>query len=163
MTQEQNQASEYTVIGSRPIRHDGMDKVLGNARYGADLHLPGMLHGKVLRSHYAHANIRSIDTSRAEALPGVMTVATSADFPIIAEQALNPAGGGARMMAENDLAHKKVLYKGHAVAAAAAVSVHVAEEALTLIAVDYEPLQPVLSVHDAMKEDAPILHEGLTT
>ena len=117
----------------------------------------------MLRSPHAHAHIRSIDTSKAEARPGVFAVATSADFPIIAEQALDPAGGGARMMAENALAHKKALYKGQAVAAVAAVSAHVAEEALALIDVDYEPLQPVLSVHDAMKEGAPVLHEGLTT
>ena len=163
MTNEQKRSAEYTVIGSRPIRHDGLDKVTGNARYGADVHLPGMIHGRILRSPHAHANIRSIDTSRAEAMPSVFAVATSADFPIIAEQALDPAAGGVRMMAENDLAHKKALYKGHAVAAVAAVSAHVAEEAMGLIDVDYEPLKPVLSVHDAMKEDAPVLHEGMTT
>ncbi|MBI2855920.1 MAG: hypothetical protein HYX93_03635, partial [Chloroflexi bacterium] len=75
--------SKYKVLGTRPIRHDGIEKVTGAARYGADITLPGMLHGKILRSPYAHARIRSIDTSKAEALPGVKAVATSKDFPII--------------------------------------------------------------------------------
>ena len=132
MTKDQSLPGEYAVIGSRPIRHDGLDKVTGIARYGADIHLPGLIHGKILRSPHAHANIRSIDTTRAEAHPGVLAVATSADFPIIVEEPLDPAAGGVRMMAENDLAHKKVLYKGHAVAALAAVSAHVAEEAWNL-------------------------------
>ena len=61
----------FTVVGTRPLRHDGVDKVTGHARYGADVHMPGLLHGKVLRSPHAHARIRSIDTSQAEALPGV--------------------------------------------------------------------------------------------
>ena len=76
-TTEQRPSSEYKVVGTRPIRHDGIDKVTGAAKYGADIQLAGMLHGKVLRSPYAHARIRSIDTSRAEALPGVLGVVTS--------------------------------------------------------------------------------------
>ena len=71
---------EYNVVGKRPIRHDGVDKVTGKAQYGADVKLPGRLHGKVLRSPYAHAIIRSIDTSKAEAHPGVLVVATSKDL-----------------------------------------------------------------------------------
>ena len=156
---------EYRVLGTRPIRHDGLDKVTGRAQYGADIHMAGLLHGKILRSPHAHARIRSIDTSRAEALPGVKAVATAEDFPIIAEQAIDFADpqGNTRMVAENDLACDKVLYKGHAVAAVAASGPHIAEEALELIDVDYEVLPAVLNVRDAMKRDAPILHEGLTT
>ena len=71
----------YRVVGTRPIRHDGVDKVTGAAKYGADTQLAGMLHGKILRSPHAHARIRSIDTSKAEALTGVFAVAASKDFP----------------------------------------------------------------------------------
>jgi xanthine dehydrogenase molybdenum-binding subunit len=155
----------FTVVGTRPLRHDGVDKVTGHARYGADVHLPGLLHGKVLRSPHAHARIRAIDTSHAEALPGVQAVATARDFPLTEDRVIDFAEvqGNTRMMAENILAHAKVLYKGHAVAAVAATSPHIAEEALTRIAVDYEVLPAVLNVHDAMKKDAPLLHEHMTT
>ena len=156
---------KYNVVGTRPLRHDGLDKVTGRARYGADLQMAGVLHGKILRSPYAHARIRSIDTSNTEALPGVKAVATAKDFPIIGVQVIDfgEVLGNARMMAENDLARDKVLYVGHAVAAVAATSLEVAQEALGLIEVDYEVLSPVLNVHDAMRQDAPLLHENLTT
>src|SRR3989442_14661067 len=75
----------YRVLGNRPIRHDGWDKATGAARYGADIQLPGMLHGMILRNPHAHARIRSINTSKAAALPGVWAVATAADFPIMAQ------------------------------------------------------------------------------
>ena len=71
----------FKVIGTRPIRHDGFDKVTGRAKYGADYVLPGMLHGKVLRSPHAHARIKSIDCEKALKLPGVFAVVTGADFP----------------------------------------------------------------------------------
>ena len=156
---------QFKVVGTRPIRHDGLEKVTGRAKYGADINMPGMLHGKILRSPHAHARIRSIDTSKAEALPGVRAVVTAKDLPIIEEKVIDFAEtlGNSRMLAENMLAHKKVLYKGHAVAAVAAINPHIAEEALNLIEVDYEPLPPVLNVHDAMKPDAPLLHEDMTT
>ena len=155
----------YKVIGTRPVRHDGLDKVTGRAKFGADINMPGLLHGKILRSPHAHARIRSIDTSRAEALPGVVAVATSKDFPIIEDRVIDFAEtqGNARMLAENVLAYGKALYKGHAVAAVAATSPHIAEEALSLIQVDYEVLVSVLSVRDAMREDAPLLHDSMTT
>ena len=158
-------AGKYKVVGTRPIRHDGLDKVTGRANYGADIQLTGMLHGKVLRSPHSHARIRSIDTSKAEALPGVKAVATAKDFPIIEDKVIDFAElqGNARMMAENVLAHDKVLYKGHAVAAVAAIDPNTAEEALGLIEVDYEVLPTVLTLDDAMKEDAPLLHQDMTT
>jgi xanthine dehydrogenase molybdenum-binding subunit len=96
----------FTVVGTRPLRHDGLDKVTGHARYGADVHMPGLLHGKVLRSPHAHARIRSIDTSQAEGLPGVQAVATARDFPITDDRVIDFAEvqGNTRMMAENILA-----------------------------------------------------------
>ena len=155
----------FRVLGTRPIRHDGVEKVTGRARYGADVHMPGLLHGKILRSPHPHARIRRIDTSRAEALPDVKAVTTAADLPILADRTIDFAEirGNARMLAENVLARSKVLYKGHAVAAVAATSPHVAEEALGLIDVEYEVLPTVLTLRDAMRPDAPLLHEDMTT
>ncbi len=156
----------YRVIGTRQDRYDAIDKVTGRAQYGADIRLPNMLYGKVLRSPHAHASIRSIDTSAAEALPGVKAVVTAADLPSVTDKLVSAGEGSAtnvRFQSDNVLAHDKVLYFGHAVAAVAATSVHIAEEALALIKVDYEVLRPVLDVREAMKPDAPILHDGLRT
>lgn len=159
------QEHKFKVIGTRPIRHDGVDKVTGRARYGADISLPGMLHGKVLRSPHAHALIKSIDTSAALALPGVKAVITGKDLPDLAagaqqmgEMVINP-----RYLAMNILARGKALYNGHAIAAVAATSPHIAEEALNLIKVDYEVLPPVLDVRKAMEAGAPILLPELRT
>jgi xanthine dehydrogenase molybdopterin-binding subunit B len=94
------------VLGTRPTRHDALEKVTGAARYGADVHLPGMLHGKILRSPHAHARIHAIDTSKAAALPGVRAVATAQDFPIVEDRLIDFAElqGNARMIAANVLA-----------------------------------------------------------
>ena len=157
---------EYTVVGTRPIRHDGTDKVTGRAQYGADIKLPGLLYGKVLRSPHAHARIKSIDASRALALPGVKAVVTSAELPQPSGQAADLGEGAMtnpRFLSNNCLAGDKALYRGHAVAAVAATSPHIAELALSLIDVDYEVLPSVTNVRDAMKEDAPVLHERLAT
>ena len=157
---------EYNVVGTRPIRHDGLDKVTGRAQYGADISLPGLLYGKILRSPHPHARIKSIDTSKAMELPGVRAVVTSKDFVQISNKASDVGEGEIRnigFMSRNCMANEKVLYKGHAVAAVAAVSQHVAEEALGLINVEYEALPALLSSEDAMKDDAPLLHEGLVT
>ncbi len=156
----------YRVIGTSPIRYDGADKVTGRALYGADIRLPGMLYGAVLRSPHAHARIRSMDTSQAEALPGVKAVVTAADLPDLADKmaAVGEASVvNLRYQSNNVLARDKVLYHGHAVAAVAATSPHIAEEALALIRVEYEVLPPVLDVREAMREDAPILLEDLRT
>ena len=157
---------EYKVVGTRPIRHDGVDKVTGRAQYGGDIRLPGHLHGKVLRSPHAHARIKGIDTSKAEAHPGVLAVATAADLapvPDLLAEIGEEAVLSLKYMSNNVLAGDKALYKGHAVAAVAAENPHVAEEALKLIEVDYEVLPSVTNAEDAMKEDAPILHEHMTT
>ena len=137
--QQSKTPGPFKVIGTRPIRHDGVDKVTGRAKYGADIQMTGLLHGKILRSPYSHAMILGIDTSKSEALPGVKAVATARNFSIVEDKVLDfsESHGSVRMVAENVLASKKVLYKGHAVAAVAATSPHIAEEALGLIQVDY--------------------------
>src|SRR5262249_25317269 len=155
----------YKVIGTRPIRHDGVDKVTGRAVYGADVQMAGLLHGRVLRSPIAHGKFRKIDVSKAAALPGVEAVVTSADFPETGNK-IAELGEGAiviRHLSSNCMARDKVLYKGQPVAAVAAVSPHVAEEALKLVVVDIEPLPPVTDVREAMKDGAPLLHGDLTT
>ncbi|MCH8280479.1 MAG: xanthine dehydrogenase family protein molybdopterin-binding subunit [Chloroflexi bacterium] len=153
-----------SAIGRRPIRQDGMDKVTGKALYGADIRLPGMLWGKVLRSPHPHARILSIDTSKAEAHDGVKAVVTSKDLaPLPVESAKHADSGvlNLKFLHDNILAGEKVLYMGHPVAAVAATSAHVAEEALRLIDVAYEPLPAVTNVEDAMRPGAPILHDTL--
>jgi CO/xanthine dehydrogenase Mo-binding subunit len=155
----------YKVIGTRPIRPDGVEKVTGKAQYGADIRLPGMIHGRVLRSPHAHARIVSIDTSAAEKMPGVLATVTHQDFPVASDRS-EDAGESMvvfRDLSENLLAYKKVLYQGHAVAAVAAVSPHIADEALKKIKVVYEPLPPVLDVRDAMRDDAPLLDDTRIT
>ncbi len=147
----------YKTVGTRPVRHDGVDKVTGRALYGADINPAGLLHGKVLRSPHAHARILSIDTSAAEAHPDVKAVVTSADLA-----PMKPVPQIAQLgvpISENILANGKVLYKGHPIAAVAAVNSHVAEEALSLIEVEYEVLPSVSNVEDALAPDAPVLHE----
>ena len=152
--------AEYKVVGTRPIRHDGADKVTGRAKYGADFDAAGLLHGKVLRSPHAHARIKSIDASKALEYPGVKAVVTSQDLPVTRME--NPTRYF-QHSSDNILAREKVLYKGHPVAAVAATNPHVAETALGLIDVQYELLPPVMNVRDAMKDDAPLLHDDLTT
>ena len=155
---------EYNVVGKRPIRPDGADKVTGKAMYGADINLPGMLHGRVLRSPHAHARIKSLNTSRAAAYPGVKAVITGADLVQPSGRASELVEGAMvnmRFLSNNVMATDKVLYKGHAVAAVAATSPHLAEEALSLIDVEYEVLPPIMDAKDAMKEGSPLLHERL--
>lgn len=156
---------KYTVLGTRPIRHDGADKVTGRAIYPNDVHITGMVHGKVLRSPHPHARIVSIDTSLAESLDGVVAVTTGKDWPELKDKIANLGEGSVNLadLSSNCMAHDKVLYKGHPVAAVAARNVHLAEEALELIKVEYEVLPSVSWVLDAMRDDAPILHEHLRT
>ncbi len=160
MTTARPATQKYKVVGTSPVRHDGVDKVTGAALYGADLRLPAMLFGQVLRSPHAHARIKSIDVSKAEAHPHVKAVATSNDLPPAAPVSKEAVIGQTPI--ENILARKKVFYRGHAVAAVAATSLHDAEQALSLIHVEYEPLPAVSNVEDAMAPDAPVLHEHWT-
>ncbi len=159
------EGSAFKVIGTRPIRPDGVDKVTGRAVYGADVRLPGMLYGKVLRSPHAHARIRSIDIAAALQMPGVRAVVTGSDLPALADsiEDLGESVVNMRYASNNILADDKVLYYGHAVAAVAADSVHIAEEALDRIVVDYEVLPHVLDGRGAMEVGAPILLPELRT
>jgi CO/xanthine dehydrogenase Mo-binding subunit len=153
----------FKVIGTRPIRHDGVDKVTGRAKYGADYAFPDMLHGKMLRSPYAHARIKSIKTDKALALPGVKAVVTAADFPELPDkmEAAGEAPVNLAHLTENLMARDKVLYDGHALAAVAATSPHIAEEAVKLIEVEYEVLPPMMTVEDAMAPGAAIINPKL--
>ncbi|MCP3910853.1 MAG: xanthine dehydrogenase family protein molybdopterin-binding subunit [Actinomycetia bacterium] len=147
----------YKWVGTRPIRPDGFDKVTGRAKFGADLYLPGMLHGHILRSPHAHAKIVSIDTSEAETMPGVKAVITGADFP-------EPSGKPVDIdMLNNAIARDKVLYEGHVVAGVAATTREQAKAAANAILVTYEALPHVLTVDEAMAEGAEILHPGMIT
>ena len=156
---------KYKWIGKRTIRPDGVDKVTGRAAYGADMALPGMIHGAVLRSPHAHARILAIDTSKAEAAPGVKAVVTSADFPEIplSEGTVGESPANFHHLSQNLMARDKVFYDGHPVAAIAATSALEARRALKLIAVDYEVLPHVIDVEAAMKPGAPLLHDDLFT
>ncbi len=149
---------KFKVIGTRPARPDGIDKVTGRARYGADATAPGMLTALVLRSPHPHAIIKKIDISKAEKLAGVKAVITSADLK-------DHTNGDRGMMdlLENCMARKKVYYDGHAVAAVAAVDAATARAALKLIKVDYQILPHVTEVDDALKADSPLLHEHIFT
>ena len=158
--------TQYKLLGSRPPRPDGVDKVTGRAVYGNDTQLPGMLYGCILRSPHAHARILSIDTSRAEALPGVRAVVTSRDLPTLEDRFEDLGEGGVanlRYSSNNILADGKVLYDGHAVAGVAAVDLSTAEEAAALIEVEYEVLRPVMDVQQAMAANAPILLPDVRT
>ncbi|MFP6729119.1 MAG: xanthine dehydrogenase family protein molybdopterin-binding subunit [Alphaproteobacteria bacterium] len=156
---------ELKQIGKRPLRPDGVDKVTGRARYGADLSAPGMLIAKVLRSPHPHARIHAIDTTKAEALAGVKAVITRDDFPDVGSGERIPSEGDEdlRYTAHNVMARDKALYEGHTVAAVAAISAAIANKALGLIEVDYEPLPHVTDVDEAMKPDAPVLHDDMFT
>ena len=149
---------KFTKVGSRVKRPDGVDKVTGRAKYGADASAPGQLVGLILRSPHAHAEIRKIDTSKAEKLPGVKSVVTSADLPDL-------TGGNRGMMdiLENCMARGRALYDGHAVAAVAAIDAATARKALKLIKVDYKVLPHVTDVDEAMAPGAPIVQDFVRT
>jgi CO/xanthine dehydrogenase Mo-binding subunit len=142
-----------------------MDKVTGRAAFGADFSLPGMLHGAVLRSPHAHARIVSIDTTAAEALPGVKAVVTGRDIARTDKKVYLGGEGALDLadMGDNALAHEKALYHGHAIAAVAASSSEIADEAVRLIRVEFEVLEPAMTLERALAKDAPILHADMTT
>jgi CO/xanthine dehydrogenase Mo-binding subunit len=154
MPKDEFQTRDFRVVGTRPIRPDGLEKVTGKARFGADMSAPGMLWGAVLRSPHAHARIKSIDTSAAEAMSGVKAVITRADFTF------QPDDPDLADILDNSMAGDKAMYDGHAVAAVAAQSKSIARAALDAIKVDYEVLPHVTDVDEAMKPGAPVLHEG---
>jgi len=164
MTQT-NLERSLKIVGTRPARPDGVDKVTGRALFSADKSLPNMLVGRVLRSPYAHARILSIDVSKAEALQGVKAVVTSEDFEDFPSEFV-PAGEmvvNMKDITRNVMAREKVLYVGHTVAAVAATDESIAAKALALIEVNYEVLPHVLEVEEAEKPDAPLLHDDMMT
>ncbi|HEX7928857.1 MAG TPA: xanthine dehydrogenase family protein molybdopterin-binding subunit, partial [bacterium] len=158
------QSKRYKVIGTRPVRHDGEDKVTGRAQYGADVSFKDQLWGKVLRSPHAHAKIVSIDTSKAAKLPGVKAIVTAADLPRLEDRMIESGEGVENMkyMTDRILASGKALFKGHAIAAVAATDPWIAEEACKLIDVKYEVLTPVMDPVEGMDEKAPLLHGTIT-
>ena len=161
-----NTSSAHQVVGKRLPRVDAKERVTGQAIYPADLSLPGMVHAKLLRSPHAHARIRSIDVAQAQALKGVLAVVTAADFPELPVGATIPMGETGYdmwMVAAINLARGKVHWVGQPVAGVAAVDGHVAEAALALIEVEYEPLPAVLDIAAAMTPEAPVLHEHVFT
>lgn len=159
------QEKALKIVGTRPLRPDGADKVTGRARFGADYNLPGQLIGKVLRSPHAHARIKAIDTSAAQALPGVKAVVTREDFAEMPDEyaAVGELMINFRDVTRNMMAREKVLYDGHPLAAVAATSESVAKAALALIKVEYEVLPHVIDVVEAMKPGAPLLNENQYT
>ena len=155
-----NAYQEFRVIGSRPIRPDGLDKVTGRARYGADLNMQGQIYGHVVRSPHAHAVIQSIDCSKALAMEGVLAVMTGDDLVKPGNEMLG-SGEGAMALKEfvpMVMSQGKVLFHSQAVAAVAAISPELAAEAARVVEVTYEVLPAVTDLHKALAPDAPILH-----
>lgn len=148
----------FKSVGTRPVRPDGVDKVTGRARYGADYDMPGQLTGLILRSPHAHATIKKIDTSAAELLPGVKAVVTSKDLPDLSD-----GDADLKCTLENSMARKKAFYDGHAVAAVAAVDMPTAKAALKLINVEYKVHKHVTDVDKAADPKAPVLHRDCFT
>jgi CO/xanthine dehydrogenase Mo-binding subunit len=154
MAFDEVKTTDFKVVGLRVKRPDGLDKVTGKAKFGADAVAPGMLHAAIVRSPHAHARILKIDTSKAEALTGVKAVVTRADF------ATGLTGDNLDVL-ENVMAGEKALYDGHAIAAVAATSALIARDAIKLIEIEYEILPHVTDVDKAMAADAPIIRAGV--
>jgi len=148
----------FKSVGTRPLRPDGVDKVTGRARFGADHSLPGQLHARVLRSPHAHATIKNIDTTRAEKLSGVKAVITRKDFK--AKDVTDPS---LLTVLDNCMAGKTAFYDGHAVAAVAAIDASTARRALKLIKVEYKVLKHVTDVDEAVKPKAPVINKKCFT
>ncbi|MQF97961.1 MAG: xanthine dehydrogenase family protein molybdopterin-binding subunit [SAR202 cluster bacterium] len=152
--------NQYKVVGTRPVRHDGVDKVTGRALYGADIHMPQLIYGKILRSPHAHARILSINVDKLIDNPLIEAVVTCSDLP---EMEPGQENASLKYLRDNVIASDKVLYKGQPVAAVAAKSSHDAEEALTLIEVEYEILNPVTTAYESIYENTTVIHEDLNT
>lgn len=150
--------SDSAIIGHSVKRVDLLGKVTGAAQYAGDIQLPGMLHARTLRCKVAHANIRRIDTTRALALTGVKAVLTHENVPRVLH-AGSPHPRSSSLAADQYILDRKVRYWGEGVAVVAATTGEIAEAALDLIEVDYEPLPAVFTVEDALAPGAPLLHE----
>ena len=143
----------FSIIGTSVPRVDGVAKVTGKAKYTGDLVIPGMVEGKFLRSQYAHARIRSINTTIAEAVPGVIAVITSHDFTDI-----SPYMGRGKYKDQPIVATDRTLFAGQPIAAVAAVDAATDEEAVGRIEVDYEELPAVIEIEEAIADGAPRIH-----
>ncbi|MFI8790522.1 xanthine dehydrogenase family protein molybdopterin-binding subunit [Streptomyces sp. NPDC055105] len=162
-TREKEKAAEepaFNIVGTSPGHHDFVDKVRGTLHYAADWKLPGMLHGKLVRSEMASARITAIDVSAARKLDGVVAVLTAEDVPHneIVEHA--SGGLGELIVAQPVLAIDRVRYVGEPIVIIAAVDQETADEAADLVHIEYEPLPGVFSPHDAMRDDAPLVHDA---
>lgn len=157
--------TDFRVVGSRPIRPDGLDKVTGRARYGADLNIPGQIYGKVVRSPHPAAIIKAIDFSEALAMPGVMAAMCAEDLPEPGDKLLPGAEVEMKLkdISPVIMARGRVLYHSQAVAAVAAITPALAAEAARKVKVEYEVLPHVVDMHAAMAEDAPLVQEGIYT
>ena len=153
----------FNQFGKRYRKVDGDEKVTGRAVFGADFTAQGSLFAKIVRSPHAHARILSIDTSEAEAMPGVETVCTAADFPseVSGDVDTGEVEIGIQFLANLIMGRRKALFEGHPVAAVAATDIHIAEEAAKLVKVEYDVLPAVTDPIEAMSPQAPLLHEGL--
>ena len=149
----------FSVVGKSVKRSDTLEKVTGTAVYAGDIILPGMLHGKIKRCEIAHARIKSIDTSKALALKGVKAVLTHENVPRVLHYG-SPHPRSSSVTKDQYILDDRVRYWGEGVAAVAAVTEEIAEEALGLIEVEYEPLPAVFTVEDALKPDAPAIHDN---
>src|SRR5438128_11953046 len=143
------------VVGTSVPRIDTLEKVLGSGKFAADLHLPGLLYGTLCLSAHAHARVLAVDTSEAERLPGVQAVLTAWNTP--------EYRFGSDFEDQTLLARHKVLHRGAVLAVVVAVHPETAAEAARCIRVTYEPLPAVLDIQEAIKHDAPLLHEALAT
>ncbi len=148
----------FDVIGRSVKRNDVVEKITGSARYAGDVRLPGMLYARTLRSNMAHATIRSIDTSRALALPGVKAVLTHENVPRVLHYG-SPHPRSASLAQDQYILDNKVRYWGECVAAVAAISEEIAEEALELIDVVYDPLPVMATIEAALAAGATPIHD----
>jgi len=146
-------AQQYNVVGHAELRSDGAEKVTGKAIYTVDVKLPGMAHGKILRSPFPHARVTRVDAGKAENLPGVFAVITRED-----QRRLGMFG--AAYKDQTIVAVDKVRYAGDPVAAVAAIDEATAEEALGLIEVDYEELPAVTNLDEALAPGARLVHDS---
>ncbi len=154
-----SERQKFNVIGKSVKRSDMLEKVTGAARYAGDLTLPGMLHGKLKRCEIAHANIKRIDTSKALALAGVKAVLTHKDVPHVLHYG-SPHPRSASVTKDQYILDTKVRYWGEAVAAVAATTEEIADEAIRLIEVEYEALPAAITLDDAMAAGAPVIHDN---
>jgi len=152
---------DYAVIGRSVKRLDSLGKVTGQALYAGDVKLPRMLHGKIKRSTVAHAHIKQIDVKKALALPGVKAVLTHENVPRL-KHCGSPLPRSVSLTKDQYIFDTKVRYWGEGIAAVAAISEEIAEEALDLIEVEYEDLPAVFTIEEALKPDAPLIHKTKT-